>query len=197
MITYKALLLSVKGRGRPPKTFLDELVAWAKTAPNDIFDVNAEPGDVMGRLLPILGPWEGKVGSATRLLHRKCCMLELLRCLGGFESSWNWNEGVDRTNKTSMRLIEGQETGIFQVSYDSLRLEKKTDILRTLLMRNGIKNPPEFIHAMKSNHALALEYCARLLRISFLWDGPIKRHEIDSSLSRAAVAEFKSILSNV
>ena len=51
-----------------------------------------------------------------------------------------------------------------------------------------------FITQMKADHTLALEYCARLLRISFLWDGPIKRREIDSSLSRAAVAEFQTLL---
>lgn len=122
-------------------------------------------------------------------------MLELLRCLGGFESSWNWREGVDTTNKTSMAHIEGQETGIFQVSYDSLNLEKKGRTLRNLLDAKGIHSPKEFIVQMKLDHELAFEYCARLLRISYKWDGPIKRGEIDSSLSRPAVQEFIRLLS--
>lgn len=189
---YTALLSPVKGRGKPPAAFLDELVAWARTAPDEIFDVNNQPGDVMPRLAVLLGPWKGS--NAEILLQRKCCMLELLRCLGGFESSWNWNEGVDKTNKTSMRLIAGQETGIFQVSYDSLNLEKTGRTLRDLLARKRIAGVQSFINAMKADHTLALEYCARLLRISYKWDGPLLRHEIDSSLSRAAVAEFKQLL---
>ena len=189
---YTALLSPVKGRGKPPVSFLDELVAWARTAPDEIFDVNNEPGDVMPRLAVLLGPWKGS--NAEILRQRKCCMLELLRCLGGFESSWKWNESVDTTNKRSMSNIVGQETGIFQVSYDSLNLEKTGRTLRDLLARKRIAGIQPFIHAMKADHTLALEYCARLLRISFLWDGPIKRREIDSSLSRAAVAEFKQLM---
>lgn len=193
-MNYNKLFGRVRNRGVPPTKFLDELIAWAKTAPDDIFDTNNEPGDVMPKLATLLGPWEGAAGSKERLLHRKCCMLELLRCLGGFESSWRWNEGVDKTNKTSMRLIEGQETGIFQVSWDSLRLEKRSHTLSDLLASKGIQSVNTFITNMKSDHRLAFEYCARLLRISYRWDGPCVRGEIDSSLSREAVAELKKLL---
>ena len=191
---YTSLLSPVQGRGKPPGAFLDELVAWARTAPDEIFDVNNEPGDVMPRLTGILGFWEGNAGTPARLLHRKCCMLELLRCLAGFESSWKWNCGVDTTNKRSLAKIACQETGIFQVSYDSIALEKNSHHLYDLLRRRGVSGVNGFITQMKADHTLALEYCARLLRISFLWDGPIKRREIDSSLSRAAVAEFQTLL---
>lgn len=193
---YKALFARVKNRGIPPVAFLDELVAWGRSAPDDIFDVNDEKGDVMGILCAILGPWQGEPRTPERLMHRKCCMLELLRCLAGFESSWKWNEGVDTTNKRSMRLIAGQETGIFQVSYDSLNLEKNSHHLYDLLRRRGVSGVNGFITQMKADHTLALEYCARLLRISYLWDGPIKRHEIDTSLSREAVEEFKRLLAH-
>lgn len=184
-----ALKSPVKGRSFPPNydSFIAELISWGKTAPDEIFAPNSEPGDVVDVLRPLLGPWRG-------LIHRKAAMLELLRCLAGFESSWNWNEGVDRTNKTSMANIEGQETGIFQVSYDSLRLEHGATTLRDCLARHGVEGNLAFIGHMKSNHALALEYCARLLRISYKWDGPIKRAEINSSLSPAACAEFEGIL---
>lgn len=193
MSTYKNLLLPVKGRGKPPVAFLDELVAWAKKAPLDIFAPNNDPEDVYNRLLPILGPWKSRE-------HRRAAMCELLRCLAGFESSWNWNEGVDKTNKTSMRLITGQETGIFQVSYDSLGLDltggdKDDDLHRCVLRYCGTLNIQTFIDKMKSDHTFSLEYCARLLRNSFYWDGPIKRHEIDSSLKKEAVDEFMALLS--
>ena len=179
----------VKGRGNPPTSFLEELVDWARTAPEEIFEPNNDPEDVFLRLKPVLGPW-------TSPMHRRAAMCELLRCLAGFESSWDWNEGVDTTNKTSMRLIEGQETGIFQVSYDSLALDKQPDDLHQCVLRyNGNLNIQHFIDQMKINHLFALEYAARLLRNSFYWDGPIKRHEIDSSLHRPAVGEFIELLS--
>lgn len=181
----------VRGRGVPPASFIHDLVAWGKIAPDDIFAPNDDPEDVYNRLAPLLGPW-------ASALHRRAAMLELLRCLGGFESSWNWKEGVDRTNATSMRNIEGQETGIFQVSFDSLNLDnaKETgDDLHQCVMRYcGALDVHRFIDEMKINHTFALEYCARLLRNSFLWDGPIKRGEINSSLSRDVVAEFQALL---
>lgn len=194
MSQYSALKRNVKGRGEPPDAFLDELVAWARTAPDEIFEANEAPGDVMPKLGALLGPWQGEAGAPERLLDRKARHCELLRCLAGFESSWHWHEGVDTTNRTSMAHVEGQETGIFQVSFDSLNLEHGTNTLRGCLARKGVSGPSAFIEHMKVDHALALEYCARLLRISYQWDGPIKRGEIDSSLSRDAVQEFMTLL---
>lgn len=191
---YKALLSPVKGRGVPPVAFLNELVAWLKQAPDEIFTPNDDPEDVFNRLHPLLGPW-------ASLLHRRAAMGELLRCLAGFESSWDWKCGVDTTNKTSMRLIIGQETGIFQVSFDSLFLDmvgddKDDDLHRCVKRHCGKIEVQRFIDMMKTDHSFAFEYCARLLRNSFYWDGPIKRHEIDSSLNRKAVAELMPLISS-
>jgi hypothetical protein len=185
--TFAHLSAPVKGRGIPPMAFLCELVAWGKQAPADIFAPNDEPGDVMGKLCGILGPWSGP-------LHRKAAMIELLRCLGGFESSWHWNEGVDLTNSRSQAHPESQEAGIFQVSYDSLGLEHGHHTLRDLLASQRITGVRDFIERMKGNHFFAFEYAARLLRINYRWDGPISRGEIDSSLSRDAVAEIMTLL---
>jgi len=203
MSKYIALKATVKNRGTPPDSFLDELISWARTAPDEIFVPNNEQYDVMTRLKPLLGSHvdtdaEGDpIYVWDNLQHRKAALLELLRCLAGFESSWNWNEGVDKTNQTSMHNIEGQETGIFQVSHDSLRLDKSGTLKQWLSkhLETAVNNAQEFIDAMKSYHSFAIEYAARLLRISYKWDGPILRHEIDSSLSRAAVQEFISLIS--
>lgn len=186
-----AIFTKVSNRGVPPQKFIEELVLWGRTAPDEIFAPNRDPEDVFNRLAPLLGPWESP-------LHRRAAMLELLRCLAGFESSWNWKEGVDTTNATSMRNIEGRETGIFQVSFDSLRLddEKNTgdDLHQCVMKYCGALDIHKFLDLMKSNHVFALEYCARLLRNSFFWDGPIKRHEIDQWLKREAVKEFETLL---
>ncbi len=189
---FSATRTSVVGRGVPPESFLSELVFWARTAPEEIFAPNDDPEDVFNRLAPLLGPWKSP-------LHRRAAMCELLRCLAGFESSWKWNEGVDKTNATSQRLITGQETGIFQVSWDSLGLDVAgndtvDDLHRCVMKYCGTLKVQTFIDRMKTDHVFAFEYAARLLRNSFYWDGPIKRHEIDSSLKRAAVAEFLGML---
>lgn len=185
----------VEGRGNPPDKFLEELVAWARTAPSDIFETNAEPNDIYGDVKPILGPWRGEPGTMERLLHRKAVMCEVLRCLAGFEASWNWGEGVDRTNAHSLSHKIGEETGIFQVSADSEELDGPSTALRDCVIRYcGSNTVQAFIDTMKKNHTFALEYCARLLRFSYKWDGPIKRHEIDSSLRVSAVDEFMRLL---
>jgi hypothetical protein len=195
---FKAIKQKVVGRGVPPDSYLNELIAWGRSAPDEIFATNSASFDVLGKaeLVSLFGPWDGQSGSTEWILHRKAAMLEILRCLGGFESSWKWTEGVDKTNKTSMANIVGQETGIFQVSYDSLGLEKSGSTLRACVKQycDGSDKVEVFIPTMKSNHQFALEYCARLLRFNYRWDGPILRNEINSSLKRDAVEEFKALL---
>lgn len=191
MILPDILFSKVSNRGTPPEQFIIELVRWARSAPDEIFAPNDDPGDVYDRLKPLIGPW-------TSLLHRKAAMCELLRVLGGFESSWKWHCGVDNTNAHSVANIEGQETGIFQVSYDSLGLDdpKNTgdDLRQCVLKYCGALEVLTFIDIMKEDHTFALEYAARLLRNSYYWDGPIKRHEVDKWMSRDAVAAFMTAL---
>ena len=194
MIPFKELKRYVQGRGVPPDDFLNTLLAWGMMAPQDIFAAHESPNDVMNELVKLLGPWQGDPGSADWLFHRRAAMLELLRCLGGFESSWKWTCGVDTTNAHSLANITGQETGIFQVSEDS---EGFSPSLRDCVIRYcGANDIHLFIDKMKTDHVFALEYAARLLRFSYKWDGPIKRGEIDSSISREAVEEWKVLLNS-
>jgi len=185
-MTFTATKAKVKNRGTPPDSFLTELVEWGRAAPDDIFAPNTNPADIYSAVQPILGPWRN-------LLHRRAALLEVMRVHAGFESSWNWNEGVDITNQTSMKHKEGEETGIFQVSFDSTLLGNHA--MKAFSVEHGIGSPGSFIPEMKRNHTLALEYYARLVRVSIAWAGPIKRHEIDPWLSKAAVSEFQGLLS--
>jgi hypothetical protein len=67
--------------------------------------------------------------------------------------------------------------------------------LKALLMNAAGKTDCEsFIKESKSNHTFAIEYFARLVRITVNHHGPIKRKEINKWLSRAAVDEFKRFL---
>ncbi len=172
----------VLNRGRPPDSFLTELVDWAKTAPMELFAPNSELADIYVYVKPVLGPW-------TSVEYRRGVMLEVMRVHAGFESSWNWNETVDTTNKTSMSNKTGEETGIFQVSFDSEDIEHHA--MQPFAEARGITIPDTFISKMKFDHALAMEYYARLVRINVQWAGPIKRHEIDPWLSRKSADELR------
>jgi len=202
---FSATLAFIEKRGRAPIAFLEELVAWGKTAPVEIFAPNRVPNDAFALIKPCLGTQKGNDESGTpiyvwdSLVHRRAAMLELMRVHAGRESNWHWNEGVDRTNKTSMKNKTGEETGIFQVSFDSTWLDSNEgkDIMGAFAKAHGLDTPEKFIPAMKANHVLAMEYYARLVRVSIRWAGPLIRHTEDSVypyLSRDAMREFMDLL---
>ncbi len=180
---YRAAKAPVYTRGIAPDSFLDELISWAKFAPDFVFAPNDKP-DVYASVKAQLGPWNG-------LLHRKAAMLEVLRVLAGFESSWNWNEGRDITNSTS-GTPETEETGIFQVSCNATNFDPslKEFVIEWL----GRRDCHLFITRMKTDHKVALGFAARLLRFTVRHNGPVLRKEINPWLSRLAVAEFESLL---
>lgn len=198
---FKATKQHVLNRGAPPDSFLEELIAWAKSAPDVIFAPNDVPVDVYTVVKSSLATLTGTDPTGAKSYHwesfgqRKAALLETMRVHAGFESSWDWNEGVDTTNQTSMSHLSGQETGIFQVSFDSEWISHSA--MKFFAQANGIDTPEKFIPAMKSNHVLALEYYARLSRISVAWAGPLLRHGDNSVypwLRRDAVAEFQTLL---
>lgn len=168
----------VKNRGVPPPSFLRELVAWGKSAPPDIFEPNAVR-DIYSSVYPVLGPY-------TDAIHRRAVMLEVMRVLAGFESSWDWNCGRDTANPDS-DTDEEIEAGAWQVSFDSRAFGAD-------LQRISPDRPKEFQRQMKRNHALAMEYIARLLRHTTKHNGPVKRGEIHPWLQRRAVDEFAALL---
>lgn len=181
--TILAIRAKVHTRGNPPLDFLAELVAWGKTAPEAIFAVNSVADDIYSSIRPQLGPW-------TSVLHRRAAMLEVLRVLGGFESSWDWSEGRDTTNPAE-NSAETISAGLWQVSYDSRGFGVD---LREMLAAAGIRDGHAFQAAMKENHPFAMEYTARLIRRTTRHHGPLKRKEVNRWLSRDAVAEFQTLL---
>jgi len=184
---YLASKARVANRGVPPDSFLAELIAWGRSAPSSLFAPNDCPSDIYAHLRPLLGPWP----CDDAIPYRRAAMLEAMRVHAGFESSWNWSEGVDTTNHASLAHLSGQETGVFQVSFDSTGLDRS---LFDFAESNGVSTADRFIPRMKSDHPLALDYYARLVRVSVAWAGPILRHEIDPWISKDAVAEFRSLL---
>ena len=171
--------------GHPPNSFLDQLIDAINPLPDQVFEKN-QHHDIYSVMFGSLGPYDS-------LLHRKAVMCETLRVQAAFESDWDWNEGVDTTNQTSVHHKEGEETGAFQVSWDSMHFD---DSLRECLDRlAGGHDVLTFIEKMKSNHALAVEYCARLLRFNTTWCGTLNDpHKVRAHVRRDAVAEFQTFL---
>lgn len=175
----------VYNRGMPPDDFLDELVEWGKTADLFIFAPNAK-ADVYSSVKNVLAPmgWESPI-------HRRAAMLEVMRVLGGFESTWNWNEGRDTTNSTSVTPYT-IEAGLWQVSANAMFFGD--DLKKLVDDRVGTRDGNAFQIAMKHDHILAMEFIARLLRHTTHHNGPVLRHEIDPWLRRDAVKEFEEAL---
>ena len=180
---YIATKQHVLNRGVPPDDFLDELITWGKGAPDEIFAPNPF-SDIYSSVKNTLGPWNG-------LLHRRAVMLEVMRVLAGFESSWDWNEGRDITNPTSV-TPDTIEAGAWQVSANSMNFGE--ELKELVLAEVGTLDGDTFQKAMKDNHPLAMEYVARLLRRTTRHHGPVRRHEIDPWLRRDAVEEFQAFL---
>src|SRR5215213_5450338 len=182
---FVACKQKVANRGVPPDKFLNELLDWAKQAPDEIF-VKNNKHDAYSSVVSELGPY-------SDLQHRKAVMLEVLRVLGGFESSWDFNEGRDVTNPTSNTACT-EEAGIFQCSGNAMEFDPS---LKNLMRKTtgGKTDCERFIALTQSNHQFAIEFCARLLRFTVNHHGPVKRQEINRFLRRDAVAEFQKFLS--
>lgn len=183
---YLAVLYPVSAQhSSPPVDFLDDLIKALDPLSDDVFAENP--------FHDIYAVMKGSLGPYTGLLHRKAVMAEVLRVQAAFESDWNWKEGVDINNQHSMTHISGEEAGAFQVSFDSTELGHSA--MQPFAVAHQIETPEKFIPAMKNDHRLAVEYCARLLRINTSWCGTINDPgQVISHVRRDAVAEFQTFL---
>lgn len=175
--------------GPTPIGFLQDLLVWAKGAQDDIFTPNKEPDDAFGLLKRAVTPdrpW-------ASLLHRKATLLDAAVVHAGYESDWNWQEAVDKTNRTSMANKTGEETGPWQVSFDSEWL--RNGAMKPFAIAHNIASVDTFIPAMKGNKSLSCEYYFRLLRVSTRWAGPWNKGWITGHISPEAIAEWQALLS--
>lgn len=183
-MSYIATKQKVKNRGIPPNSFLEELIAWGKTAPDELFaGLNAV--DVYASIAHVMP------SPLADLKYRRAVMLEVMRVLAGFESSWRWNAGRDITNPTSV-TADTIEAGAWQVSANSMAFGD--DLKELVKQRAGATDGETFQKVMKTDHTFAMEYIARLLRHTVKHNGPVKRHEIDEWLRQDAVKEFVALL---
>lgn len=183
-MTFHAASSTVANRGKPPVEFLRELVVWARGADDAIFAPNLNDDDIYVSV-------SRELGRTKEPVKRKAIMLEVLRVLAGFESSWRWNEGEDM-HAARGRTPAEIEAGAWQVSADSMAFGH--DLRELVRRRAGGTTARAFIAAMKTDHALAMEYIARLLRHTVRHNGPVLRREIHPHLMPMAVREFEQLL---
>jgi hypothetical protein len=175
----------VFNRGQPPIAFLEELVDWGVLAPAEIF-APKDKIDIYSAVKDELGPWAND-------LERRAAMLEALRVLAGFESSWKWDADVDTTNPDSITACT-MEAGILQCSGDSMNFDSSLKALVRSVA--GTTDCNVFRTTIKANHRFAIEYCARLLRFTIRHHGPVRDNHIQPELRRDAMAEFLGFLQN-
>lgn len=180
---FVACRQEVHNRGAAPVAFLDTLVDWGIAAPASIFETNAK-AEIYSSVQAELGPWDDN-------LARRAAMLEVLRVLGGFESSWRWEAGRDTTNPSSNTACT-EEAGLFQCSGNSMGFDASLKAL--LLAAGGDGSCESFKELTKTNHRFAIEYCARLLRFTVNHHGPIKHGHIHPWLRRDAMEELLQYL---
>lgn len=192
----------VYNRGTAPQEFLDELVRVLRQAPIEIFSTTygslKEP-DVFEFLADNI-PWVPSPVSRMTDPERRALMCELLRVLGGFESSWDWTKGRDTTNPESFTPCTS-EAGLWQCSGDSMNFDGslvdcfmehyKDQSWREFLGNQGRDERCEdFQNLTKESSPFAIEYVCRLLRFTVRHHGPLKRGEVFPWLREAGYKEF-------
>lgn len=197
---FPALNAAVYNRGPAPIEFLDTLVSVIKSLPDEVFSdtyrSTTEPDvfEFLGYDSTVLVP---------NLTMRKAFICEVLRVLGGFESSWNWREGRDVTNPSS-NTLSTMEAGIFQCSANSMNFHpslkecqieavKRFDPDRRMFPRT-LDIREIFIELTKGHPPFAIEYCARLLRFTVRHHGPLVRQEIVPWLRPDCIQAFFELL---
>lgn len=178
-------LAKVPERGYPKAAVVEEIVAWVAVAPDHLVAENTSAMDIYSTVRAELGPY-------TSLVHRRAVLAESLIILAARESSWNWKAGRDRS--ASNTSAETMEAGIFQTSCNARNLSPIGAELKAVMATHGVTTCQQFITDTKTNHKLALDFTALLLRYRTDHHGPVKRREINKYLRRGCVEQIEDRL---
>jgi len=99
-------------RRAPPADYLVSLFGFIKNADDIYFEVNEQTNDIFSHLTREL-----QVTKHSDMKRRRAAMFELLRVSAAMESSYNWQQGRDKS--ASNYSLYTQEAGIFQTSPNS------------------------------------------------------------------------------
>jgi hypothetical protein len=189
--SLSACYFQVSNRGKIPKEFLNDLLVWAKAAPNEIF-APSNHKDVYNLMAPKLGPFNDD------LKLRKAAMVMGLAVHAGLESSWDYETGIDTSKPSSLNTCSAAEAGIFQPSFDSVaNFGGDLKVLFNGSCNAYLGSPCiKFQKCSKDNHTFAIEYTARLLRHlnGYKHFGPFVRGEVQAYLSRECTAAIYGVL---
>jgi hypothetical protein len=180
-----ACLKYVPQRGYPKADVVEDIVKWVYSASPEYFEPNDSKMDIYNSVLPELGPY-------TSITHRRAVMAESLIILAARESSWDWNEGRDRS--ASNTSAETMEAGIFQTSCNARNLKPVSDSLKAIMAAHGVSNCAQFITTTKTNKVFALGFTTKLLRYRTDHHGPVLRGEINPYLRKSCVAAIEARL---
>ena len=178
-----------------PDSFLQELITWANQAPNQVFESNPK-SDVYSFSKAKLAP-----NGWKNLKHRKAAMLEVMRNLASWESSYSWKAGIDTQNASSAKNKCNEEAGIFQTSANIMAFDKSLKDLfdkRCRQQYSGNSDCIKFIKCSKDPHAdhtFTIEITARALRFTTRHWGPLlRRNDVYAHLNPACQKEIEARL---
>lgn len=164
-------------RGAPRASFVDELFQIFLKMPDSAFEANSVT-DIYSVIEPKLGPWRG-------ITHRRSAAFESMISLAGRESSWNWNEGRDKS--ASNTSAETEESGAWQTSCNARVFDARAKALL-----NGI-SCSQYIPKAKSDHEFATLFTWYVIRGTIRHHGPVLRGEILPPMQKARVDALEAI----
>jgi len=190
-------------RKAPPKPFLNDLFAFVRDTcgDNELYGKNNEPRDAFSHLSSELG-----ISGSSPIKLRCAAMFELLRVSAAMESSFNWQEGRDKSasNKTYYTM----ESGIFQSAPNThVYAHKGTGYQRWKYLddlmapiRVHISDEPankEWNALMKdeSKKRVILEHHAFMLRHNFRHYGPvIDKARVGANIDKECIKKIEPML---
>jgi hypothetical protein len=188
-----ACLVRNSKRGTPKKDVVEEIIEYVSEMPDSDFSVNAKY-DIYSHMAP-------KFSEYTKgIKKRRALMAAVLTNLAGWESTWDWNEGIDTTNISSTKSKCSEEAGLLQTSGDAMNFDKSLVRLFESSCKAYTKGTKcdRFIACSKdpgANHRFTVIFTAMLLRHTTNHHGPIKRKsDVYSSLSIKCVEQIEARL---
>lgn len=189
----------VYNRGKPPTQFLLDLYDFIYEHRNNpvLVGENSQPKDVFRYLSTEL-----KLEKGMSMNKRAARLYELMRVSGGMESSWDWDQGRDRS--ASNYDYYTREAGIFQTSpnshvyYDgAYKRWHYLDDLMGMKPRQGSPVNKQWNMFMKDykNKTVIMQHHAFMLRHNYRHYGPmIRKNYVAKHLNHECINQVEEHL---
>lgn len=185
--------VQISNRGAPSQGFINEVIAATKAAPDEVFAVNS----INDEIFPLVKPKLAKSGWRG-LTHRRAAMATAMIVLGAYESSFDFTEGVDVSNASSLKNKCNEEAGAFQTSANSMSFSPTLSKLFREQCADFRKKDSNDCRAWiactksPSKRHFQIEYTERLLRFTTRHHGPlIRRSDVYNHLSLACMQQLE------